>query len=129
MKKASYTYILLITLVFSAVFGLYLMPMGHMGGMDCPFAPGSFSMCATPLAHLEHWQTALMATLIQLVLLVLALVVLAFFRAEPDANKDPRYERYRLRRNIPVRPPLFQELFSQGILNPRLFPVAHVLFA
>lgn len=107
--------ILIVAFILMAVFGLY-MP-GHIGHeMGCPFAPGETAMCAGFLAHLEHWQSAFAAVLAEL-LIFLAVAVVFFVWFKPLVNRNPHHERYRLRARIPLRPPLFQELYSRGIRN------------
>lgn len=118
MNKRILTTLLLLAFITLAVFGLYLAPMGHMGhDMPCPFAPGGTAICSMPLAHLEHWQSSLLAVLFEVfVLLSIAFIFLAI-RFDPGVGNDPQFERYRLRQRVPIRPPLLQELFSQGILH------------
>lgn len=115
MNLRLYTSILLAAFVLLAVFGLYIPFLGHTGHeMGCPFGHGTV-MCAAPLMHIEHWQSALVAVLTQIFMLG-ALLVFAVW-LQPYAARDPQYERYRLRVHLPKRPTLFQELFSQGIHN------------
>ena len=113
--------LLLTAFIVAAVFGLYLPMTGHVGHeAGCPFAPGGIALCAALLAHVEHWQAAFTAVLVEL-LVLFALVFVFFTRYnlfDPDVGKFPTS---RLLQRVPVRPPLLQELFSQGILNPKVF--------
>jgi hypothetical protein len=120
--------VVLSTFILMTVFGLYLPHhMGHE--MGCPFAPGETAMCAAPFAHIQHWQSSFTSILVELLALV-AIVFVLFTRPDPQRDKDPQYQRFRLRQRIPMRPPLFQELYSQGILNrkePPLFAYASTI--
>jgi len=110
--------IVLVAFVVLAGFGLYMPTMSHEGHeMGCPFAPGGTAICAAPLAHLEHWQSAFATILAEVLVLAAALIFLG--SPFPVPKIDPQYERYRLRARILVRPSLLQELFSGGILNPK----------
>ena len=114
--------LLLTAFIVAAVFGLYLPMMGHAGHeVGCPFSPGGTALCGVPLAHLEHWQGAFTAVFGE-ILVLLSVLVLVFFRRhdlfDPDIGTR---DSYRLLQRVPVHPTLFQELFSQGILNPKVF--------
>jgi len=89
--------------------------MEHEAG--CLFVPGGAALCAAPLAHLKHWQSAFATILTEILVLLAALVLLGL--RFTISKTDPQYERYRVRLRTPIRPPLFQELFAQGILNPK----------
>lgn len=118
MNLRTFTSIVLVAFIMLAGFGLYVPTMNHDGHeMGCPFAPGGTAICAAPLAHLEHWQSAFVTILAETLVLAAALIFLG--APFPIPKIDPQYERYRLRARIPVRPPMFQELFSRGILNPK----------
>ena len=120
MNIRTYALTLLIAFSIVAVFGLFLPSMNHMEhDMGCPFAPGDTALCATPLAHLGHWQTAFTAVLVEL-LTLFALAVLVFVHRHLFELHDKQYERHRWREHVPIRPTLFQELFSQGLLNPKV---------
>lgn len=114
------TSVLLIAFISLAGVALYVPVAGHAGHhTDCPFAQKTATMCATPLAHLEHWRSALTATLVEVLVLT---VVVAFFVGVPfpTPKGDPQYQRYRFRARVPRRPSLLQELLSRGILNPKI---------
>jgi len=118
MAVRAYTLTILIAFCLTAVFGLYFPMMSQGGGHEvgCPFLPGGTALCGTPLAHAEHWQAAFTAVLVEI--LILCAFVLVFFRRfdlyDPDVGLQPiRHSSNR----VPVRPSLFQELFSAGILN------------
>ena len=110
--------LILVTRVIAAVFGLYMPMMGH--GMDCPFAPGGTALCGMALIHLQHWQSAFMATLMYLLALCAAML-LFFVRLDLFDIAQSQYERYRLRERMPAQPTLFQELFASGIVHPKIF--------
>ncbi len=117
MKNSVLTNTLLIAFPLMAVFGFYMpttMPGGHEAG--CPFVSVAATPCVALLEHVEHWQLAFTAVLGKLVLLILLVFVFLTFLGLRTIQ-DPQYERYRLRAHISLRPPLMQELFSQGILH------------
>lgn len=119
MKMRFFTSLVLVAFIVLAGFGLFMPTMNHDGhDMGCPFAPGGTAICAAPLAHLKHWQSAFVTILAKVLVLVAAALVLW---KSPLAipNISSQYQRYRLRAAIPLRPPLLQELFSTGILNPK----------
>lgn len=123
MNKKSLTLIFAIFILttFLIVGGFGMMAMGnHHHEPGCPFMPGEQAICdMNALDHISAWQNAFTVTLPTLfVYLLLAVVVLFiwkyysppdFFvrRLLPICNRDP------------VSVPLYQELFSSGILNPR----------
>lgn len=117
MKIKRLAPILVFAFVLTAVFGLYLPSMEHVGHEGCPFAaPVSAAVCAAPLAHLGHWQSSFTAVLSELFVLAAAVFFLvAWFGF--TARQDAQFVRYRLRKRMPRRPTLFQELFARGILN------------
>jgi hypothetical protein len=115
MKNHFLASIVITTFVLMAVFGLY-MP-GHIGHeAGCPFSPGETAMCASPISHLEHWQSAFAAVLGELLILIFAVVAVVVW-SKRFVNRNPQHERYRLYERISLRPLLFQELYSRGILN------------
>lgn len=119
MSARIFASVLLIVFIVAAVFGMYAMVAHPMQeGMECPFMPGGTALCAlSSLAHLTLWQSAFTATLVTVLSM---LVFLTFARPEfPHLEEKQRY-RWRVRRtSLPAT--LFQELFSNGILNPKLF--------
>jgi hypothetical protein len=101
------TYALVIAVVFAALMGLY-MPLVGMD-MHCPFAPG----CMTSLEHLQHWQSAL-AAIVTALLLVVAPVSFAYSILLPRIiGYQHRYQLH----HEPLRPTLFQELLSRGVVH------------
>lgn len=121
MNIRAYISLLLIIVVVAAVLGMPLMfasPMHHE--MGCPFMPGQAAMCATTLLeHLRHWQSAFAMILTEL-LLITAFACVALwqrYRAPPSRG----FEKIRMRSRAPDKPTLLQELFSSGILNPKVF--------
>jgi len=108
---------ILLAFTVAAVFGLYIMFSGHAGhATDCPLMPGAAVFCANfALVHITHWQSAFTAMFAE----VLLLIALAFLCVGPELSKFPDRQRVRLRtrEREPDPPTLFQELFSQGILN------------
>ena len=117
MNLRGYTVLILIVFCVAGVFGLYLPTMSHAGHeAGCIFAPGGIAICAAGLTHMEHWQSAFAAAIVEL--LILFTLVIVFFRSydlfDPDVGRFA--STLRLRR-VPIRPPILQELYSAGILN------------
>lgn len=97
------------------------MDMHHdMGGATKQLCPmmGNAPACANVFAHISHWQTTLAGTFVEM----LVLVVMAFV----FVRSFGRLFWYRLTRPLRISksvlpiPTIFQELFSQGILNPKV---------
>ena len=105
-------------------------PDGSMTMSNCPFMSGQAVVCnMNPLEHIAAWQSMFVTTLQQngsdLLALLLAALALAFVwtrllwpKLEPEPA--PAFSSIR-RREISLPSPLFQELFSSGILNPKVF--------
>lgn len=107
--------LILVALVF-VVGSLYMPPM-HDGYATC-LAPGSTALCATPLSHREHWQSTFSVVLLGLLAYALLLFVTTT-RTPIFSEKGQAYAR--VRKRVPDRPLLLQELFSNGILHPKIF--------
>lgn len=103
----------------------YSAPMMQMGMQHdvgsathqiCPMM-GNTTACANVLEHISHWQTAFVGVVVE----ILTLLALAFVFARSFELFSLR--RFtgppRILRSISDAPTLFQELFSQGILNPK----------
>jgi hypothetical protein len=115
-----FTYLAICAFGLSALLGLYLSVENHHSHeAHCPFFAVEMSLCATPLDHLTHWQTAFAATLSFFIVYIVILVVGVF-----ASLLLPLLKRARLRESpqprAPDRPTLFQQLFSQGILNAKI---------
>ncbi len=103
--------------IIAAVFGVYLMPLHADAG--CTLQLGSVALCAAPLIeHVGDWSSAFAGTLS----LIISFAALALFvigrivgHIAPARTRIPsRYQAC-----VSERPLLFQELYSQGILNRR----------
>jgi hypothetical protein len=110
------------SLILSAVLyvgflGMY-MPMGTGGdhGPACPFASMHGALCNAPLSHISFWQGLTTAVVLELLLLcfVFALVGTRHTLFERDVGS---FSGTSALERVSIRPPLFQELFSAGILN------------
>lgn len=115
----SVTLVALLAFLTVATFDLYLSSATtdhHAAG--CPLMVGQATLCANSLlAHLDYWQDVFVAVVVNtfaLFALVILVVVVLPFRLP-----DKRRARIDLCPPKPDRPPLFQELFSQGILHPK----------
>jgi biotin transporter BioY len=90
------------------------MPMEH-----CPFAVGEHALCKmNPFEHLKVWQqfTTTLLPFIKILSVIGILFALAYFsyRSPPITRFLFSLKRERLRTFS-----LYQQLFSQGILNPK----------
>jgi hypothetical protein len=117
MTSRTLTCALLVAFITLAVFGLYLpFSAGHASHHGCPFSIGGTALCDVSLSHIEHWQTALAATLVNAILLATVLFsVYVWFGVVRQT--EVQYQRYRTRSKTPERPSLYRELFSDGVLN------------
>lgn len=136
LTKASKTLLVLGLIAFLLVgfFGLShsSMAMGEDGNMtmsNCPFMSGQAVVCnMNPLEHIAAWQNMFtsipqqdVATLLLLLLASLALVFIWTGQKRSsvtDSLQTPQY--VRIKEYIPIANSL-QELFSNGILNPKLY--------
>ncbi|MBY0473326.1 hypothetical protein K2Q00_03565 [Patescibacteria group bacterium] len=123
----------LATFLFLGVFGMpHSMIMGPDGNMtmsNCPFMSGQAAVCnMNPLEHIAAWQSMFTSTFQQngstLILLLLAALALALVWTRlrwPTSQRALRPLFRIARRETYLPPPLLQELFSNGILNPKVF--------
>lgn len=108
-----------VSIILAAIVPLFMlvfmtMPMDH-GMSSCPFMPGEMSVCPMNiLDHLSSWEeifTSSLAEMLSFIVVVIATIGIWFVAREPEG--PPGYHR-----RYPI-PPLFQQLFSSGILNPK----------
>jgi hypothetical protein len=105
-------------------------PDGSMTMTNCPLMTGQAVVCnMNPLEHIAAWQNMFTTTLQQngsdvltLLLVALALTLIWARSLWPRLKQDlqPRFSIIWHRKEI-LPPSLLQELFSNGILNPKLF--------
>jgi len=111
---------------------LFHMPVGMdmSGGMssDCPFMSHEEVICSmSTLDHLTAWKSAFMAALPSLTLLLLAIAAIVLvLSVAPNLLQRQRYRtvlpiRYLTERTYSYSYRPLQELFSNGILHPKLF--------
>jgi len=110
---------------------LFHMPAGmDMSGnmSDCPFMSHEEVLCSmNTLDHISAWKSAFTATAPSFALLLLSLIVVAVvITLAPNLLLRQRYRLQPLSREIRNRIYTFsyrplQELFSSGILHPKLF--------
>ncbi len=110
--------------------GLFNMSMGmNMTGemSDCPFMSHEETWCPMDLAdHIEAWRSAFLAVVPTTTLLFWIIAILLVVTLAPQLLKlrtfrvNTYLERLRERRDGFIQHYL-QELFSRGILNPKLF--------
>ena len=109
---------ILTAFIFVAVFGVMGLAPDHQHEPGCPFMPGEQAIC--PMGLLEHitsWKN-IFAVLLPSVLLILLLTSLAVNLKLYLLKLLFAFQRFKLQ--VPhFSLNLFQELFSQGILNPK----------
>lgn len=122
---------LLVFFLGTMFFSLFHMSMGMdmSGGMtDCPFMSHEEVICPMNLAdHIEAWKSVFLSAVPSLTLL-LAVAGMAVFVASvaPNLLRKIQYASPPLQRWLEVRTYTFsyrplQELFSNGILHPKLY--------
>ena len=123
----------LITVLMMSFLGISHMGMtmgadGKMTQAPCPFMNGSGICNMSPLEHIAMWQSLFTSTLqqfnpvLQLLLLIVSIALGFSWRRylyPPPDNVHKQFRRYSRCDQIPTS--FLQELFSQGILNPKLF--------
>lgn len=114
MIQKTLTGIVLVVFLLVALFGLVslLSHEGHQSG--CPLLSAQTVMCSrTVLEHFSMWQM-MIAAVLAFAAIGIAFVARVFgntVEASPERVHSRRYTR------TPLRPTLFQCLFSDGILN------------
>lgn len=107
------------------------MTMGENGTMtmsDC-YIPGMTAICnMTAIEHIASWQGTFVSivqgyssTLLLLSLFVAVAFAVVWARQQYPPSRSLATYRYRVREAHSLIPKQLQELFSQGILNPKLF--------
>ena len=99
---------------------------GEMAMSDCPFMIGIVICTMSTFEHIATWQS-MFAHILQpqhatLLLLSLSLLVLGLVgqRHQPLANRFKQFASFSYGEYVPNDKP-FQDLFSNGILNPKSF--------
>ena len=125
---ASMTLALVLGTMFISLFHMS-MGMGMSGGMtDCPFVEHGEVICPMNLTdHMEAWKSVFLSVVPTLTLLLAAAGVAIFVvTVAPNLLQNTRYLQPTL--TIWSRPKTYtfsyrplQELFSNGILHPKLF--------
>lgn len=101
------------------VFGMMAMT-GHHHEPGCPFMPGEQAICQMDaFDHISAWQEAFTAVVPSLVILLLAVAVVFYVWRREWPPDIPARVRLRPKRQNQT-PNLYQELFSRGILNPKI---------
>ncbi len=122
LTKISFALLALIGYLSIMVFGP--IHMIHMAEMNmpmehCPFAVGEHSLCGMDsFEHLKVWQqfTTTLLPFIKILTVIGILLVLVYFSYHPPSVT--RFLLYLKRERLRIFS-LYQELFSQGILNPK----------
>ena len=113
----------LVTFFFVGGLGMFAISgMDHHHMTGCPFMPGEQAICQMDaFDHITAWQNAFTAVVPSfVVLLLVALVLYISFRwldHPPNATNKIHLRVGNIRIKIPN---LYQELFSNGILNPKI---------
>lgn len=117
------------TFVFLGIFGVVVADMGMNAdgtmGMGCPFMQEQAVICTMDLLqHIAAWKNAL-ASIPQQTMLLSALLLYAAFALSflyQLSLHDRTTDRIRFRHgDRSVRTSALQELFSNGILHPKVF--------
>ena len=107
--------LVLTAFILVALFGVYgMVSFSHADNGGCPIMPNQHSMCTTPLEHLGHWQSVFTAVFAEVFVLMIVAVLFVSIALVTDPLRGIYWK---LHERAPVRLPLFQELFSAGILN------------
>lgn len=105
--------------LFLALFSLFGLSAHMHNGMpmqDCPYAIGTHSLCSMDtFAHIEVWQDMLRTLLPTIVILVIIAAIFITWRLNMEIG-PPILLRRRPDRQISP----YAELFSRGILNPKI---------
>lgn len=110
---------LLISYIWIAVFGLLQISFTQMshGAHPCPFIAGEQSVCPMDaISHVKKWQTFTMAIILVIKIFIFACFAIALFLIFSFYKYYPLFTRQK-QESIPI--PLYQLLFSDGILHPR----------
>lgn len=102
------------------LFGMMTMT-GHHHEPGCPFMPGEHVICQMDVFdHIDAWQSMFTTTLPSLILL-LSVAAIAFFVFKREWPPDiPILAVLLSERHHRTIPNLYQQLFSRGILNPKI---------
>lgn len=101
-----------------AVLHLAHMRTNGMGMHPCPYMTGEQAVCTMTFSeHINEWQQYTNIIVPLLSVIFIATIVLFYWKLSLYANQ------YFLRTNkrFSFFEPLYQSLFSQGILNPKLY--------
>lgn len=112
---------LLSFLVVGAFGFVHMMQMEQQPMMEgCPFMPPDDGMCLMDaLAHFEAWMHLFTSTVpMLLAFATVATVIVSSFFAFAARNDDPTDPVPW--REIGIPPPLYQRLFSTGLLHPKI---------
>jgi len=131
MRKSIATAILMILFLGVMFGGLFHMSTGmdmSDSMTDCPFMSSGEVLCSmNPTDHISAWKSAFLSVIPALTLLMLAVGVVALLASvAPNLLLKRRYAEPILHNYIQERTYTFsyrpyQELFSSGILHPKLF--------
>lgn len=112
---------ILITFAYIAlsVFSLFIIAGHTSHGMpmsDCPYAAGQHAMCSMDVfSHITAWQRT-MNVIFPTILLLMIFVAISIRWPITINHSPPAVVRRRPERQVS----LYVELFSQGILNPKI---------
>lgn len=101
---------------------------GNMTMTDC-YMPGMTAMCnMSAIEHIASWQSAFASivqeygsTLLLLLLFAVIAIAIVWVRQQYPPPKNLNVYRYRVRQEHRLPPAPLQELFSSGILHPKIF--------
>lgn len=115
-------FVLVAYLALGSFLMMGMMDHHHMAMGGCPFMPGEHAICQMDaFDHISAWQSAFVSVVPTILILSMlaAVVVLAWRHWYPPPNLVLASVAYRERARITIVP-LYQQLFSRGILNPKI---------
>lgn len=121
MRRRTLAISLVLACMFVALFGLSATTAAaHHHGEHCPLTGAEPSLCVTVLDHIEHWHTIFAVVLSTLVVFGVLLLASRILWLSQVSIRKRRQVARPMRWHQTQRPSLLQELFSQGLLNPRV---------
>lgn len=116
------TFVLIAYLALGSFLMMGMMDHHHMMAGGCPFMPGEQAMCQMDaFDHISAWQSAFVSVVPTILILSIlaAVVVFAWRHWYPPPDLILASVAYRARARTTIVP-LYQQLFSRGILNPKI---------
>ncbi len=114
--KQKLSIFILIIFIAMAVFGILSIPPTHHHELGCPFMIGEQSICPMGLfEHISAWQSIFTVSISY----IFSLIIILFFIFTTHPPNLLEFTAKRWVRNNFFFTFLYQELYSEGILNPK----------